>query len=79
MGNLETPETNVKLAALNLLRFKTLCELGKDGKLSTWVLRAQDVNEVLTVAGLPLIVPTELHSKEVNVIEVEKTEEDSNG
>lgn len=75
MGNIvETPETNVKMAALNLLRFKTLCELGKEGKLTDWVLQAQDVNEILTVAGLPLIVPEELHAKEVDVIKTDKEE-----
>lgn len=75
--NYETPENNVKMAALKLLRFKTLTELGRDGKLSTWVLRAQDVNEILTVAGLPLIVPEEIHAKEVEVIKVEEEEPDN--
>lgn len=64
---LQTPETNTQLAALKLMRFKTLCEMeGKSRR--EFVLRVQDVNEILTVAGLPVIVPEELQAKEVDVI-----------
>ena len=61
---METPETNVKLAALNLLRFKMLTKIGA----GSFYLDEQDVNEVLTVAGLPVIVPGELNKKELEVI-----------
>ena len=61
---METPETNVKLAALNLLRFKMLTKIGE----GSFYLNEQDVNEVLTVAGLPVIVPGELNKKELEVI-----------
>lgn len=44
-------------AALELLRFKAIKELGKEKKLTAWVLDAEGVNEVLLVAGLPVIVP----------------------
>ncbi len=73
MGNLETPETNVKLAALKLLRHKMLVKMASNKYPS---LDAEDINEVLVVAGLPVIVPEEINFKEVNVIKVEK--EDAN-
>lgn len=74
--NIEMPETNIKLAALKLLRHKMLAQMASSKYPS---LDAEDINEVLVVAGLPVIVPEEINSKEVNVIKVEKTKEDSNG
>lgn len=71
----ETPENNVKMAALRLMRFKALCEIGKVYKTSEWVLRLQDVNEILTVAGLPVIVPEELKTPEIDVIKVNREDE----
>jgi len=64
----ETPKTNVKMAALKLLRFKALSEMSKGGSLDEWVLSIKDVNEILCVANLPLIIPEELNKKEVEVI-----------
>lgn len=64
----ETPETNVKMAALKLLRFKSMCELGRKGKITDYVLTIKDVNEILTVAGLPVIMPEELDKKGVEVV-----------
>ncbi len=64
----ETPETNVKMAALKLLRFKALSEMSKGGSLDEWVLSIKDVNEILCVAGMPVIMPEELNKKEVEVI-----------
>ena len=64
---LQTPETNVQMAALKLLRFKALCEMDS-GNRKEYVLRLQDVNEILTVAGLPVIVPGELETKEIDVL-----------
>ncbi len=64
----ETPETNVKMAALKLLRFKVLSEMSKGGSLDEWVLSIKDVNEILCVAGMPVIMPEELNKKEVEVM-----------
>ena len=64
----ETPETNVRIAALNLLRFKAIREMGRDNKYSDYALTIDDVNEIMVVAGLPVIVPGELEKKEVEVM-----------
>lgn len=73
MGNsFETPESNVMVAALNLLRHKMLVQLADDAKYAS--VKMEDVNEVMLVAGLPLIVPSEIHAKEVEVIKVNKEE-----
>ena len=61
---METPETNVKLAALNLLRHKALMELAN----GCCLLNEKDINEVLLVAGLPVIVPDEINKKELEVM-----------
>ena len=66
----ETPETNVKMAALKLMRFKTLCEMSESA--SDWVLKLRDVNEILTVAGLPVIIPNEIEVPEVDIIKTNK-------
>lgn len=71
----ETPETNVKMAALKLLRHKMLVEMGKGRTFPS--LEVEDVNEVLIVAGLPVITPDELKAPEVEVINVEKEEPDN--
>lgn len=63
-----TPANNIQMAALKLLRFKALSEMSKGGSLDEWVLSIKDVNEVLTVAGLPVIIPEELNKKEVEVM-----------
>lgn len=70
----ETPENNVNWAALKLLRHKMLIEMGKGRTYPT--LDVDDVNEILVVAGLPVIVPDELKAPEVDVIKVEKEESD---
>lgn len=71
----ETPERNVNWAALKLLRHKMLVELGKCKYPS---LDVDDINEVLVVAGLPVIVPDEIKAKEVDVIKVDKEVEHDN-
>lgn len=63
---METPETNVKWAALNLLRFKAMSQMC-EGK-STCTLDESDVNEILLVGGMPLIVPESFKSKELEVM-----------
>lgn len=62
---METPETNVRLAALKLMRHKMLVMMAND---TTPQLYIEDVNEILTVAGLPVIVPEELNKREVEVM-----------
>lgn len=71
----ETPETNVKMAALKLLRYKMLVEMGKGRTFPS--LEVEDVNEVLIVAGLPVVTPDESKAPEVEVINVEKEEPDN--
>ena len=58
--------------ALELIRHKVLVELSKG---YSGMLNPEEVNEALVVAGLPLIVPGEDNSKEVNVIKTEKEDE----
>ena len=72
MSNYETPETNVKAAALKLMRHKMLIEVGKDRAFPS--LSIDDVNEILVVAGLPVIIPEEIKVPEVDVIKVDKTD-----
>lgn len=72
----ETPETNVKMAALKLLRHKALVNLAEGRTAMCYI---EDINEVLIVAGLPMIVPDEIKAPELDVIKVEKEEaEDGN-
>lgn len=62
-------DETVGLAALNLLRHKMLVQVQQNKFPSLDIL---DVNEVLLVAGLPLIVPDEVNAKEVQVIKTSK-------
>lgn len=71
---METPETNVKWAALNLLRFKAMSQMCA-GK-STCTLNEADVNEILLVGGMPLITPAEFKAPELKVIKTEKEDPD---
>ena len=68
----ETPETNIKAAALKCMRHKMLVQIGKGSAYPS--LDLEDVNEILVVAGLPVIVPAEAKAKEVDVIKVDKEE-----
>lgn len=68
----ETPETNVKGAALKLLRFKAMSQMC-EGK-TTCTLDEADVNEILLVGGMPLITPDEFKVPELKVIKTEKEE-----
>lgn len=54
-------------AALGLLRFKALVELATNPEAEA-VLTFKDVNEILLVAGHPVIVPDEINKKELEVI-----------
>lgn len=68
---METRENDVKDAAFKLLRHKMLVKIG-DAANSKYEysphLCVEDINEVLLVAGLPVIVADELQKKEVEVI-----------
>lgn len=75
----ETPETNVKLAALNLLRHKMLIRIGEAVKNTydtTPKLYLEDINEVMIVAGLPVITPEEIIAPELKVIQTHKEEDE---
>lgn len=59
-------------AALDLLRFKALSLVASGHVLCS--LSIEEVNEILIVAGIPVIVPEEVNAPEVNVIKVDKEE-----
>lgn len=69
---METPETNVKMAALNLLRHKMLIEVGRGSTFP--MLTLDDINEVLIVAGLPVITPNEVNAPELKIIKTKREE-----
>jgi hypothetical protein len=69
----ETPETNVKMAALKLLRHKALVNLA-GGRMGA--LYIDDINDILVVAGLPVIVPNEVNIPELDIINTKKEEEE---
>lgn len=60
-------ETRNKRAevAMELLRHKALMQIAKGGPC---LLDENDINEVLVVAGVPVVVPGEIHHKELEVI-----------
>lgn len=60
-----TPANNIQHAALKLMRHKALIKLAQD---RNYLLDIEDVNEVLLVAGLPLIIPEGLTAPEIDVI-----------
>ena len=71
----ETPETNVRAAALNLLRHKMLIQIAKGSHYPS--VDVDDVNEIMVVAGLPVIVPEEVTAPELKIIKTEpKAEEE---
>ena len=72
--NYETPENNVKLAALNAMRHMMLVQIGKGSTYPS--LDLEDVNLILTVAGLPVIVPSEVDVPELKAIKINKEEEE---
>lgn len=62
----ETPETNVKLAALNLLKWKMERQIANGSSYPS--IDYEDVNEVLMVAGMGVIIPESINKKDVEVI-----------
>lgn len=65
---MDTPETNVKLAALNLLRYKMLKSIEKNEGRYTPDIDVEELNDVLIVAGLPVVTPAEVKAKEIDVL-----------
>lgn len=67
---LETPETNVNMAALRLLRYKMLkaTKESEDSKYNTTpMIYVEELNDILVVAGLPVVVPDEVEVRELEV------------
>lgn len=57
-------------AALELMRFKVLKEVAEGSRYPG--LTIADVNEILTVAGMPVIIPEEVNAPELKVIKPER-------
>ena len=70
----ETPTTNVTNAAIKLGRHKMLIQIAEGMNHPT--LSLNDFNEMLVVAGLPVIVPSEVDVPELKVIKINKEEEE---
>lgn len=67
MNNMPTYEGTARtIAALDLLKFKALRQMS-EGK-TTCTIDENDVNEILSVAGLPLITPDSLKEKTLEVM-----------
>lgn len=60
----ETREKRAEVA-MELLRHKALMQIAKGGPC---LLDENDINEVLVVAGAPVIIPEENHQKELEVM-----------
>lgn len=62
---MENSKNERLLAALELLRFKALADMAGN---NTPLLDFKDINEILLVAGIPVIVPDEINKKELEVM-----------
>ena len=62
---MENSKNERLLAALELMRFKALSDIAGN---TVPLLDIKDVNEILLVAGMPVIVPDEVNKKELEVI-----------
>ena len=70
----ENPENNVRAAALRVMRHKMLVQIGKGSGYPS--LDLDDVNEILIVAGLPVIIPVEIKAPELKIIKTEPNKEE---
>lgn len=61
-------------AALELMRHKMLIQLAEGKTYPS--LNDDDVNEILIVAGMPVIVPDEVNVPELDIINVKKEDEE---
>lgn len=61
-------------AALELMRHKMLVEMASDKKYPS--LNNNDINEILIVAGMPVIVPNEVNIPELDIINIKKEDEE---
>lgn len=65
-----TEACSIRMAsAMDLLRFKALKKL-QQGHFA--MLDTEDVNEILTVAGMALVTPEEINIPELKIITAEK-------
>lgn len=61
-------------AALELMRHKMLVDMASDKKYPS--LNNDDINEILIVAGMPVIVPNEVNIPELDIINIKKEDEE---
>lgn len=61
-------------AALELMRYKMLAQLAAEKTYPS--LNDDDINEILIVAGMPVIVPDEVNVPELDIINTKKEEEE---
>lgn len=61
-------------AALELMRHKMLVEMASGKNYPG--LNNDDINEILIVAGMPIIVPNEINIPELDIINIKKEEEE---
>lgn len=61
-------------AALELMRYKMLAQLAADKTYPS--LDDNDVNEILIVAGMPVIIPDEVNVPELDIINTRKEDEE---
>ena len=61
-------------AALELMRHKMLVDMASNKTYPS--LNNNDINEILIVAGMPVIVPNEVNIPELDIINIKKEEEE---
>ena len=60
------------IVALELARHIALMKLAEK---RTYVMDFEEFNNIMVVAGMPLVVPEEIHKKEIDVIKVNEEAE----
>ena len=61
------------IVALELARHIALMKLAQN---RTYVMDFEEFNNIMVVAGMPLIIPEEVNEKEIDVIKVDKVDEE---
>ena len=59
------------IVALELARHIALMKLAQN---RTYVMDFEEFNNIMVVAGMPLIIPEEVNEKEIDVIKVDKVD-----
>ena len=59
------------IVALELARHIALMKLAQN---RTYVMNFEEFNNIMVVAGMPLIIPEEVNEKEIDVIKVDKVD-----